>query len=162
MWKLMAAVVVMVSTSILVMENVMWKMAVPILLGMSDAMSVGVGKAWVIHMEKLSFLIENRWGIMLSLILRMMLHLGSSSIGDGWSSLVCLALWWVVRLGTLLIHHTGSIMLWLLVNLMKMFMMAFFFAIVTLWPMSTMLVRWGTRLLVTRMVIHMGGAGRRS
>jgi hypothetical protein len=36
------------------------------------------------------------------------------------------------------------------------------FAIVALWPMSTMLVTWGTRLLETRMVIHMGGAGRRS
>jgi hypothetical protein len=36
------------------------------------------------------------------------------------------------------------------------------FAIVALWTMSTMLVRWRTRLLRMRMVIHMGGAGRRS
>jgi hypothetical protein len=36
------------------------------------------------------------------------------------------------------------------------------FTIVALWTMSTMLVRWRTRLLGTRMVIHMGRAGRRS
>jgi hypothetical protein len=36
------------------------------------------------------------------------------------------------------------------------------FAIVAVWTMSTMLVRLRTRLLGTRMVIHMVGAGRRS
>jgi hypothetical protein len=47
-------------------------------------------------------------------------------------------------------------------ELMKMFMMALLFAIVALWTMSTMLVRWRMRLLGTRMVIHMVGTRRRS
>jgi hypothetical protein len=34
-------------------------------------------------------------------------------------------------------------------------------AIVALWTMSTKLVRFRLRLLGMRMVIHMGGAGRR-
>jgi hypothetical protein len=59
----------------------------------------------------LLFLIENRWGITLSLTLRRMLHLGLVLIDNVWISLVCLALGWVVRLGTLLIHPTCSVMM---------------------------------------------------
>jgi hypothetical protein len=116
---------------------VMWEMASTILLLRSTDVPGGVGNLWMVHMEKLSFLIENRWGIMLSLTLRRMLRLGVVLIDNVWIYLVCLALGWVVRLGMLLIHPTCSIMLWLH-------------------------VRWMTRLLETRMVIHMVGAGRRS
>jgi hypothetical protein len=45
--------------------------------------------------------------------------------------------------------------------LMKMLWIALLFAIVALRTMSTMLVRLRPRLLGTRMVIHMVGAGRR-
>jgi hypothetical protein len=83
----------------------------------------------------LSFLIDNRWGV--TLTLWRMLRLGPVLIDNVWISLLSLALGWVVRLGTLLIHPTWSVMLWLL-------------------------VRWRTRLLEMRMVIHMVGAGRRS
>jgi hypothetical protein len=85
---------------------VMWKMASSILLWRSADVPGGMGKLWVVHMEKLSFLIYDRWDVMLSLTLRRMLRLGPILIDNGWSSLVCLALGWVVRLGTLLIHPT--------------------------------------------------------
>jgi hypothetical protein len=65
-------------------------------------------------------------------------------------------------LGDALDSPNLEIMLWLLVSLMKMFMMALLFAIVAVWTMSTMLVSLRTRLLGMRMVIHMVGAGRRS
>jgi hypothetical protein len=87
-------------------------------------------------MKKLSFLIENRLGVPVSLNLRRRLRLGLVLIDNVGISLVCLALGRLVREVTLLIHPTWSIMLWLLV--------------------------WKTRLLERHMVIHMIGVGRRS
>jgi hypothetical protein len=91
----------------LIMENgtmtiiVMWEMASPILLWRSDAVLIGVGKVWVVYMEKLSFLLDSGWGTMLSLTLRRMFRLGPFLIDNGWDSLLCFALGWVVRLGML-------------------------------------------------------------
>jgi hypothetical protein len=68
---------------------VMWEMTSTILLWRSTDGPGGVGNLWMVHMEKLSFLIENRLNVTVSLTLSRMLCLGLVVMDNVWISLVC-------------------------------------------------------------------------
>jgi hypothetical protein len=82
--------VVMLNVTMTIM--VMREMATPILVWRSDDVHIGVGKMWLVHMEKFPFLIDNGWGTMLCLALRRMVRLGLFLIDNGWGTMLCLAL----------------------------------------------------------------------